>query len=53
MIEQEPLALVLHDAVVRGPTHNGIEEHTLIGERSVGVVADTVAEEAPTPYQGW
>ena len=45
MIEQEPLALVLYDAVVRGPAHDGIEEHTLIGERSVGVVANGIAEE--------
>lgn len=45
VIEQEPLALVLDDAVVGSPAHNGIEEHTLIGERSVGVVADGVTEE--------
>ena len=45
VIEQEPLALVLDDAVMGSPAHNGIEEHTLIGERSVGVVSDGIAEE--------
>ena len=45
VIEQEPLALVLDDAVMGCPAHNGIEEHTLIGERSVRIVADGIAEE--------
>ena len=45
VIEQEPLALVLDDAVMGCPAHNGIEEYTLIGERAVGVVADGIAEE--------
>ena len=45
VVEQEPLALVLDDAVVGSPAHDGVEEHALIGERAVGVVADGVAEE--------
>ena len=45
MIEQIPLALVLYDAVMGGPTNDGFQNHTLIGERSIGVVADGVAKE--------
>ena len=45
MIEQEPLALILHDAVMRGPAYDGIEQYALIGERSVRIVADGVAKE--------
>lgn len=43
MVEQVPLATELDDAVVGGPAHDGVEEHALIGERPVGVVADGVA----------
>ena len=45
MIEQEPLALELYDAVMGRPAYNRIEDHTLIGERSVRIVADGIAEE--------
>ena len=45
VIEQEPLALVLDDAVMGGPAYDGIEDDALISEWAVGVVADSVAEE--------
>ena len=44
MIEQEPLALILHDAMVCGPAYDGIEDDTLIGEGSVRIVTDGIAE---------
>ena len=45
MIEQEPLTLELYDAVMGRPAYNRIEDHALIGERSVRIVADGIAEE--------
>ena len=45
VVEQEPLALVLDDAVVGSPAHDGVEEHALIGERSVRIVTNGIAEE--------
>ena len=45
VMEEIPFALVLHDAVVGGPSHYRSEEDALIGERSVRIVADGVAEE--------
>ena len=45
VIEQEPLALILYDAVVCGPAYDGIEDDTLISEGTVGVVTDGIAEE--------
>ena len=44
MIEQEPFALVLHDAVVGGPAYDGIEDNTLIGEGAIRIVADGLSE---------
>ena len=45
VIEQEPLALILYDAVMGGPAYDGIEDDALISERTVGIVADGIAEE--------
>ena len=45
MIEEEPLALVLNDAVVGGPANNRVEDYALECERSVRTVADGVAKE--------
>ena len=45
MIEQVPLTLELYDAVVGSPSHDGVEDDTLVGERPVGVVANAIAEE--------
>ena len=45
VVEQEPLTLILHNAVMGCPTNNGIENHALIGERAVGVVTNGIAEE--------
>ena len=45
VIAQIPLALELDDAVVGGPAYDGIENDTLIGERSVGIVTNGIAEE--------
>ena len=45
VIEQIPLALVLYDRVVSGPSYDGIQDDALIGERSVGVVADGIAQQ--------
>jgi len=44
-MEQIPLALIFYDRVVGGPSYNGIENDTLIGERSVGIVTNGIAEE--------
>ena len=45
VIAQIPLALELDDAVVGSPAYDGVEQHALIGKRSVGVVADGIAQE--------
>ena len=44
VVEEIPLTLELYDRMVSGPSHNRIEYHTLIGERSVRIVANTIAE---------
>ena len=44
MVEEVPFALEFHDAVVRGPAEDRGEDHALVGERAVRVVADGVAE---------
>ena len=44
VIEQEPFALVLHDAMVCCPAYNGIEDDALVGEGTIRIVADGVAE---------
>ena len=45
MIAQIPLTLELDDAVVGSPAYDGVEDDALIGERSVGIVADGIAKE--------
>jgi len=45
VVEQPPAALVLHDAVVRGPSYDGLQQLALEAEGSVGVVADGEAEQ--------
>ena len=45
VIAQIPLALELDDAVVGSPTYDGVEDDALIGERSVRIIADGIAEE--------
>ena len=45
VVEQVPLSLVLYNRVVGGPAYNGVKDNTLIGERSVGVVTRSVAQE--------
>ena len=45
VVEQPPAALVLHDAVVRGPAHDGLQQLALEAEGSVGVVADGEAKQ--------
>ena len=45
MIEQEPLALVLHDTMMGRPAYDRVEDDTLIGEGTIGIVADGIAEE--------
>ena len=44
-MEEIPFTLVLKDGVVSGPTHYGSEDNTLICERSVGIVACSIAEQ--------
>ena len=44
MVEQIPLSLILHDAVVGGPTNDGLQNDTLIGEGAVGRLTDSVAQ---------
>lgn len=44
MIEQEPLTLVLYNAVMGCPTHNGIEDNALIGEWTVRIITDSIAK---------
>ena len=45
VVEEIPVAVILQDAVVCCPADNGVEDHTLIGERTVGIVADSIAEQ--------
>jgi hypothetical protein len=45
VVEQIPAAFILNDAVVGGPSYDGIENDALIGERSVGIVTNGIAEE--------
>ena len=45
VMEQIPFAFVLGNGVVSGPAHNRCQNHALIGERSVRIVADCVAKE--------
>ena len=45
MIAKIPLPLELYDAVMGCPAYDRIEDDALIGERSIGVVADGIAEE--------
>ena len=45
VIAKIPLAFIFYDAVVGGPSYDGIENDTLIGERSVGIVTNGIAEE--------
>ena len=45
VMEQIPLALELSNSVVSGPANNRCKNHTLIGERSVRIVADCIAKE--------
>ena len=45
VVEQIPLSFVFCNAVVSSPSDDGFEDDTLVGERSVGIVAHCVAEE--------
>ena len=45
MVEEIPLAFVLGDGVVSGPANDRSEDHALIGERSVRIVTNGIAEE--------
>ena len=45
VIAEIPLAFIFYDVVVGGPSYSGIENDTLIGERSVGIVTNGIAEE--------
>ena len=44
VVAQVPLALELDNAVVGGPADDGIEDDSLIGEGSVRIVADGIAQ---------
>ena len=44
-MEEIPLAAVLEDGMMSGPSHYWREDDTLIGERSVGIVAHGIAEQ--------
>ena len=44
VVEEEPLVLKLHDRMMGRPTNNRIENHALIGEGSVRIVTDSIAE---------
>ena len=44
MVEQIPFSFILYNGMVRGPTHYRSEDDTLIGERSVRIVADGVTQ---------
>ena len=45
VIAQIPLSLELDNAVVSCPTYNGIKDDTLVSERTVGIVANGIAQE--------
>ena len=45
MIEQIPLSLILYDRVVGGPSNDGLQDNTLIGEGAVRIVTNGVAKE--------
>ena len=45
VIEQIPLSLVLHNRVMGGPAYNGLKDDTLIGERTVRIITNSVAQE--------
>ena len=44
VVEEIPLTLVLHDAVMGGPSHDGLEDDALIGEGSVRIVTHGIAQ---------
>lgn len=44
VVEQIPFSFILYNGMVRGPTHYRSEDDTLIGERSVRIVADGVTQ---------
>jgi hypothetical protein len=44
VIEQIPLTLILYDAVVSGPSYNGVKDNTLIGERTIRIIANSIAQ---------
>jgi hypothetical protein len=45
VVAQIPLSFVLYDRVMGCPTYDGIEDNALIAEWSIGVVANSIAEE--------
>ena len=45
VIAKIPLAFIFYDAVVGGPSYDGIENDALIGEWSIGIVTNGIAEE--------
>ena len=45
MMEEIPLALILKNGMMGCPAHYWSEDHTLVGEWSVRIVANTIAKE--------
>ena len=45
VIQQIPLPLKFYNAVVRCPTHYGLEDYALIGERTVRIIAYGIAQQ--------
>lgn len=44
VVEKIPLAFILHDTVMGGPADHRLQDDTLIGERTIGVVAHSIAQ---------
>ena len=44
VIEQEPFALILHNAMVCGPTYDWIKDDALIGKGAIRIVTNSIAE---------
>ena len=45
MMEEIPFAIIFHDAVVGSPANYRCQYHTLICERSIGIVADGITKQ--------
>ena len=44
VIEQEPFALILHNAMVCGPTYDWIKDDALRGKGAIRIVTNSIAE---------